>query len=104
MGVRRRLCGHVVGPMSTPRVAWHPTSLFLFSTSDNQCVFVWNVRSEAVIGRVARHANKVRDLSCWHDDAASAVMEDDDDSSHSALLCSASFDKTMQVWDVSWRE
>jgi WD40 repeat protein len=84
--------------MSTPRVAWHPTSQFLFCTSDNMCVFVWNVRSELILARIARHSNKVRDIACW----APAPTGTTD--VHKAFLCSGSFDKTMQLWEVSWRD
>ncbi len=65
----------------------------MFSSSDNACVFVWCVRNEAVVGRVARHSGKVRDIAVWGGDAALPTGR--------ALLVTGSFDHTVQVWDVT---
>jgi WD40 repeat protein len=73
-------------------MAWHPTSHFLFSTSDNNSVVAWHVRSERLLGTAARHTAKVRDAVCWLDERAPGT----------ALLLSGSFDASVQCNDVSW--
>lgn len=90
---RRRVCGHRVGDMSSVRLAWHPTSAFLASTSDrDNCVYVWDVRTEAVLATVCPHASRVRSVVCWADERTPG----------SAYFLSASFDRTVQVWPAPW--
>jgi WD40 repeat protein len=76
--------------MSSPRIAWHPCSQYVFCSSDNACVYAWSVTTEAVAGRLACHGGKVRDVAVWPGAGGGPT-----------LLLTGSFDKTAQAWDVT---
>lgn len=89
----RRLCGHSVNDMSSVRLAWHPTSAYLASTSDkDNSVYVWDVATQAIVDKVCKHTSRVRSVVCWHDVR----------SGPSAYFVSASFDKSVMVWTAPW--
>lgn len=79
----RLLADHVCGEYGRPRVAWHPSGHYLYSTTDqDSSVLVYALGSERVVGRLNGHRGAVRSL---------AVAKD-------GSLLSGSFDKSMRLW------
>lgn len=70
---------------SNPKHCWHPTGLYIYSTSQNYTIVVWEVATMKVVAELKGHTNTVRDLYF---------------SAENSTLISAGFDKTVHVWKM----
>lgn len=68
---------------STPRHCWHPSGRYIFATSQDKCIYIWEVLSQKIVGKLVGHEGNVRDLSF--------------DAKH-GLLISSGFDRTVNFW------
>lgn len=68
---------------SNPKHSWHPSGLYIYSTSQNYSIVVWEVATQKVITELKGHTSTIRDLYYSH--AAKSLI-------------SCGFDKTVHVW------
>jgi len=79
----RNLYGASNDAFSQPRAVWHPSGKYIFGTSQDRRLYVWNVVSGEVLYTMAGHAQFVRDL-CFH------PTEE--------LLLTCSYDRSIRWW------
>eukprot|EP00802_Teleaulax_amphioxeia_P030089 Tamp_32477.p2 GENE.Tamp_32477~~Tamp_32477.p2 ORF type:complete len:104 (+),score=17.27 Tamp_32477:143-454(+) len=77
--------GAVNDELCQTRACWHPSSAYIFVTSQDQKIYCWHVSTQKVVAQLKGHAAVVRDL---------------DVSPDGRWLISASFDKTVRIWGV----
>ncbi|KAJ3155991.1 hypothetical protein HDU89_005554 [Geranomyces variabilis] len=82
----RNLWGVVADGFSRPRCCWDSSGRYLFATSDDRLVYVFDVATGQVVAKLGGHSETVR-----------CVAFDAD----SRRLVSCSFDKTVQIWDTA---
>ncbi|KAJ3178292.1 hypothetical protein HDU87_003604 [Geranomyces variabilis] len=82
----RNLWGVVADGFSRPRCCWDSSGRYLFATSDDRLVYVFDVASGQVVAKLGGHSEVVR-----------CVAFDAD----SRRLLSCSFDKTVRIWDTA---
>ncbi|KAI8998157.1 WD40-repeat-containing domain protein [Gaertneriomyces semiglobifer] len=81
----KNLYGVVADGFSQPRCCWDASGRFLFATSDDQKIYVFDVFSGQIESTLAGHTGTVRSLAYDLD---------------RNWLLSASFDKTVRVWET----
>ena len=69
---------------SQPRLCWHPSGMYVYCTSQDKCVIVWEVAKQREVARLVGHTDVVRDLSYSLD--------------HNVLV-SASMKGVIKMWD-----
>ncbi|XP_032239481.2 probable cytosolic iron-sulfur protein assembly protein CIAO1 [Nematostella vectensis] len=68
---------------SQPRSCWHPSGHYIYSTSQDKSIVVWEVTSQGVVAKLQGHTGMVRDL--WYCEPLS-------------VLASCGFDGTVRLW------
>ncbi|KAJ3018094.1 hypothetical protein HKX48_003170 [Thoreauomyces humboldtii] len=82
----RNLWGVVADGFSQPRCCWDTAGRYLFATSDDRQVYVFDVTSGQVVRKLAGHSEIVRSIA-W-DPAGQRLV-------------SCSFDKTIRTWETA---
>jgi WD40 repeat protein len=92
----RNLYGHSSGEYANPVLAWDPSGRFLATNSEvDLAIHVWHVPTGDHVLRLEGHRQSIRDLYFYD----STRKENEGDNAHIGALVSASFDKTLRVWD-----
>ncbi|KJE94139.1 hypothetical protein CAOG_008825 [Capsaspora owczarzaki ATCC 30864] len=68
---------------STPRHCWHPSGQYIFATSQDRCIYIWEMCSQKLVGKLTGHTENIRDLS-FND--------------KHKILVSTGFDKVVRFW------
>eukprot|EP00898_Chlorokybus_atmophyticus_P006853 jgi/Chlat1/7169/Chrsp57S06833 len=76
----RNFYGYVNEPLTQHRHAWHPDGRYIYATSSDLSVYVYDIGTQKLVHKLAGHAGIVRDLSCNPD---------------TGMLATVSFDKTI---------
>lgn len=79
----RNLYGSFNNHLSQPRAVWHPSGKYVFSTSQDNKIYVWDVVSQKVIKILSGHSAYPR--SIHHHPSLE-------------LLLTSSYDKTVRMW------
>jgi len=79
----RNFYGTTNDSYSSPRVAWSVCGQFVYSTSQDNAIYVWDVATQKIVQKLEGHTQIVRDL-CRHPQFN--------------VLATASYDKTMRLW------
>eukprot|EP01100_Stratorugosa_tubuloviscum_P014245 TRINITY_DN7499_c0_g1_i1.p1 TRINITY_DN7499_c0_g1~~TRINITY_DN7499_c0_g1_i1.p1 ORF type:complete len:398 (-),score=154.43 TRINITY_DN7499_c0_g1_i1:24-1217(-) len=66
-----------------PRLCWHSTGKYIYATSQDNKIYVWDAITEKIVNKLQAHTKLPRDL-CFHNQLS--------------LLASCSFDKTIRIW------
>jgi COMPASS component SWD3 len=77
------LYGTQIDSFSQPRACWHSNGHFVFATSDDHKIYVFDVVTGRVMSKLTGHEGVVRDLSF---------------NSGKNILVSCGFDKTVRMW------
>lgn len=83
--VIRTLYGANNDGYSNPKHCWHPTGLYIYSTSQNFSIVVWETATQKVVAELKGHTSNIRDLFY---------------SPETSTLMSCGFDKTVHVWKM----
>jgi len=68
---------------SHPRHCWHPSSQYIYATSQTNAIVVWDVATAKTVATLTGHTLSIRDLSF---------------DPQSGTLVSTGFDKTVKCW------
>jgi len=79
----RNFYGALNDTYSQPRHCWHPSGKYIYSTSQNNKLYCWEISNQAIVSTLEGHTAVPRDLSY---------------NVESKLLASCSFDKTVRLW------
>ena len=62
---------------SQPRLCWHPSGHYLYATSQDRCIIVWEVARQRQVARLVGHTGMLRDMyySADHDVLVTAAMD-----------------------------
>eukprot|EP01137_Pigoraptor_chileana_P021958 Opistho-2@86336 len=79
----RNFYGATNDEFGQPRHCWHPSGHYIFSTSQDMCIYIWDVKTEKTVAKLSGHKGVVRDIS---------FVPDLD------VLVSCGFDHKILVW------
>ncbi|EDV19725.1 uncharacterized protein TRIADDRAFT_61807 [Trichoplax adhaerens] len=68
---------------SQPRHCWHPDGHYLYSTSQDNCIYVWEISTQQIVSKLKVHTNVVRHISI---------------SDKLKILVSGGYDATAVLW------
>lgn len=68
---------------SQPRHCWHPSGIYIYATSQDHAIIVWEVSTQKIVARLQGHTSTIRDISF---------------SGAHGLLVSTGFDRTVMLW------
>jgi len=80
----RRFYGAMNDGFSHPKVCWDPSGKFIYSTSQDNQIYVWDTITQKIVAKLAGHKSVLRDMK-FHP------------TKH--LLGTCSFDKTIKFWE-----
>eukprot|EP01102_Stenamoeba_stenopodia_P009656 TRINITY_DN2851_c2_g1_i1.p1 TRINITY_DN2851_c2_g1~~TRINITY_DN2851_c2_g1_i1.p1 ORF type:complete len:397 (-),score=99.39 TRINITY_DN2851_c2_g1_i1:95-1285(-) len=69
--------------LSQPRIAWHPSSKYIYATSQDRSIYVWDVVSQKVVHKLQGHT---------------AIPRTIDIHPKHGMLLTGGFDKTVKLW------
>ena len=79
---------------STPRQAWHPSGEYVYASSQDGCVYSWEVKTQQrCAGALKGHQAVVRDL-------VFVDMKSERDGKETPMIVTCGFDKTVKVWSL----
>jgi COMPASS component SWD3 len=68
---------------SQPRHCWDPSGLYIYSTSQDKTICVWEIKSQSIVVKLEGHGGIVRDLHYCHE---------------LNMLVSCGFDGAVKLW------
>lgn len=80
----RNFYGASNGGYSNPRHCWQPSGLYIYTTTEDHTIVVWELASQRVVATLVGHTDKIRDLQFCDCDPSTLV--------------STGFDKTVRLW------